>query len=112
MNWMWIAALVWTAIALPLGLLTGIYLRRSDRYDAIQAADRHPSQEPPLAARTATVRPGRARRRQSGVVPSRTALRGIHRRMAPPPARDVRTEGPAGPTPAGQRGRSPLYRHR
>ena len=34
MDWLWIAALTWVALVLPLGVLTGFYVRRLDRSEA------------------------------------------------------------------------------
>ncbi len=133
MNWMWIAALVWIAVALPVGMLTGIYLRRLDRQEASeQASDpgataELPAGNPPsVAPRTRA-----ARRRGRPWVPGALAhsVRPSHdvRDTPPAPGADDQGDGPAGPrptstadrpdpqnrrTPAGARGRPPLYRHR
>ncbi len=67
MDWIWIAALAWAAVSLPLALLTGWYLRRSDERDVVTGryARRFPAAAPGrtvrrLAARTSR-RSGRGR---------------------------------------------------
>jgi hypothetical protein len=123
MNWVWTAALIWVALALPLGLAAGIYLRRSDRRDAREAASAHgrPAELPDGTGRT--LEPGLRRTRRSGpsrfpggISHSAAAGRGLHHRL-PPSAKDVRDVGSdqeklIGRTHAGTRGRSPHYRHR
>ena len=50
MDWVWHAALIWVAVALPLALLTGHLLLRADRRDppvvVSQSTDAHPAEEP------------------------------------------------------------------
>lgn len=123
MNWLWTAALIWVALALPLGLVAGIYLRRSDRRDARDAASAHgrPAELSPGSGRTLAPGLRRARRRgrshlPGGIARSAAAGRGIHHSL-PLSAGDVVKARPdreklVGRSQAATRGRSPHYRHR
>jgi len=111
MDWLWIAALSWTAVALPLALLTGIYLRRSDRR---QAREESVAAGCPPEDSLAHPSGPRRRARAAGV----RATPSFHRATAPPSPRRFRggesseSERPTQQGQAGARGRSPRYRHR
>ena len=84
MDWVRTAAWAWVAIALPVALLTGLYLRRSDQREELRDAhtpigDEQTAPEPRSAA--SRPRPGQAGRRAAyrlpgAVVRSRNASAG------------------------------------
>jgi hypothetical protein len=104
MDWLWIATLIWVALVLPLGVLTGLCLRRLDRAGP-SSGDRPRGSHPP-GVRSVRPNAGRifripadSRRRLSGrrgrSSPARRATRQRHqvvsrsgrpgRRRGPPP---------------------------
>lgn len=124
MDWIWIAALVWAAVSLPLALVTGRYLRRSDERDA--ARDRYLRRFPAAASvrsvhRLAAGSPRRSgRARTPGLTAGPVAPSQCRYRASAAPqdhaGPDLTTPDPAtGRTPAKasgeSRGRSRFYRH-
>ena len=107
MDWVWIAALSWIGLSLPLALLIGRYLRGCDQRAARRAPSPHDLEAgagPPDPAPSSP--PHRAARRKcAGTAPVETGGQGerAHGRE------DAATVEPR--PPAGARRRSPLHRH-
>ncbi len=124
MDWIWIAALAWAAVSLPLALVTGRYLRRSDERDA--ARDRYPRRFPAAVPSRPVVRMAARPTRRSGrartpgltagpISPSQCRYR-AHAAPQDHATPDVPAPDPAtGRTPAKasgeSRSRSRFYRH-
>jgi hypothetical protein len=93
MDWVWHAALIWVAVALPLALLTGHLLLRADRRDppvvVSQSTDAHPAEEP----QQFTPEPPAAPRRRTRSGPSDVFTRTLH------PTGSGRTRPAGGTTP-------------
>jgi hypothetical protein len=110
MDWVRTAAWVWVAIALPVALLTGLYLRRADQHEEFRDArtrigDEQTGPEPRRAA--SRPRPGQAGRRAAfrlpgAVVRSRQTSAGCIYGGAAGSSADTPggNPGPDGPSPS------------
>ncbi len=82
MEWLWIAALAWVVLAIPLALVTGRYLVRADERRArlirpTEAAPHHPADGPAPNSPPDPARPV-ATRRSRPLASARLIARSVH----------------------------------
>ena len=78
MDWVWHAALIWVAVALPLALLTGHLLLRADRRDAPVVVSQSTDLPPAKESQEFTPEPPPAPRRRTRSGPSNAFARTLH----------------------------------